>query len=154
MIIFAWLPIWLAAKSYAGAASGFVLRSRTAQIAVSVLLVLMLGRCAWGHYEGVKEDLRDAQDELVVIEGNLGKCQDASRTQQDTIARLELAEADNTARYQAEINRSERMAARIRELESANEGERQDDIRQAIDEGATDCGLEPMPDALQLRVTP
>lgn len=110
MIYFAWLPIWLAVKSYGSLAWGFVLRSRTAQIALAVVLILMLGRCAWGHYEGVKED-RDR------AEARLELCQEASASQIATIKALEQAAADNSARYAALLEQSQEQADRLSQLD-------------------------------------
>jgi len=150
--IIAFPPFLMAIKAYGAKAGAFILGSRVAQIVVVITVSAMLYQCKVG---GLESDLEDAERARAVAESNLAECQAASRTQQDTIRRLEMAESENAERYLAEVRRSERQAERINELEQEQQGRNRDEVREAIDAGSGDqCGSAPMPDDLRLRLRP
>lgn len=151
MILIAWLPIWAAIKSFGGSAVATLMRSRALQIVLVIAAAFMLYRC---QISGLESDLEDAQAEAVRLSERLAVCQAASASQVATIERLERSEQDNAERYLAETRRSDRLAEQITQMEQERQGQNRDEIRDAIESGTSDCGLEPMPDALRLRVTP
>jgi membrane carboxypeptidase/penicillin-binding protein len=89
------------------------------------------------------------QERVGALTAEIDECARANESNQRTIEALESASKRNAARYAEALERAERAADRIGQLETQIEQEADDDIRTiTMDESA--CGDTALPDAVRV----